>query len=53
MDDSNKQARTRQYQNMNFGGTTDWAVDLSGDVGGLVYAAANFFSSVKLIYGAF
>jgi hypothetical protein len=33
MSDSNKQARTRKYQSLGFGGTTDWAIDLAGDVG--------------------
>jgi chitinase len=33
MSDSNKQARTRKYQSLGFGGTSDWAIDLQGDVG--------------------
>jgi GH18 family chitinase len=28
MDDANKADRTRRYRGLNFGGTTDWAVDL-------------------------
>ncbi|KAH7317180.1 hypothetical protein B0I35DRAFT_504621 [Stachybotrys elegans] len=33
MDSANKQARIAKYRSLNFGGSTDWAVDLEGDVG--------------------
>lgn len=33
MSDSNKAVRTLLYQDLNFGGTTDWAVDLQGTAG--------------------
>ncbi|KAJ5121270.1 uncharacterized protein N7515_009231 [Penicillium bovifimosum] len=31
MSDANKAVRTALYESLNFGGTTDWAVDLDGD----------------------
>ncbi|GJC87104.1 killer toxin subunits alpha/beta [Colletotrichum liriopes] len=33
MDDANKQARIAKYRSLNFGGSTDWAVDLQGEPG--------------------
>lgn len=33
MDKANKEARIEKYRALNFRGSTDWAVDLQGDVG--------------------
>jgi hypothetical protein len=38
MDDANKQARSQLYQDLNFGGITDWAIDLQGDADELIQA---------------
>ncbi|KAJ5116978.1 hypothetical protein N7456_001326 [Penicillium angulare] len=45
MGDSNKDVRTLLYESLNFGGTSDWAVDLQGD-------ASTLESECKSLTGA-
>ncbi|KAI9149971.1 Killer toxin subunits alpha/beta [Paramyrothecium foliicola] len=35
MDEANKQSRIAKYRSLNFRGSTDWAVDLQGEVGAI------------------